>query len=206
MKNYVENQLKGYKFESIQSCLYNKIVDLFPFVLYYFIVYRGNITGLQYLIRYSWILVVCFEVFSLFTMYDIPIKAKIDIKLNRIESKRIIIKSIKREYSWAGNRGYSRIGSFFQKRLSVDRYRIYYTSNDEKGFIRLLLSFDNMMLLKGLISLAQEKKQATEVAFNVKYLKHSKVLYDISPCKEYQNAKYQQELIDTVFVLKDRAK
>lgn len=204
MRRYFKQQVAGYKSEAIQSCLYNKLVDLFPFVLYYFIVYRGDIEGLQYLIGYSWIIVICFEVFSLFTMYDIPIKAKIDIKLNRIVSKRIIIKSIKREYSWAGNGGYSRIGSFFQKSLSVNRYRIYYTSNDEKGFIRLLLSFDNMMLLKGLVSLAQEKEQAAEVTFNVKYLKHSKMLYDISPCKGYNNAKHQQELIDTIFVLKDR--
>ncbi len=204
MRKYFEELLRGYKSESIQSCLYNKIVVLFPFVLYYFVVYIEHIEEVQSFLWLSLGIGVFYEIFSIFTMYDIPIKAKYDLKFNKITSKRIVIEGVKREYSWSGNRGYSRIGKFFPKSLSVNRYRIYYDCNSKKGYIRVLLSFDNMMTLKGLVALAKEQDRLTDLSFEVKYLQHSKVLYDISPCNGNRNKKQQQEqqdLIDSIFNL-----
>ncbi len=205
MRKYFEELLRGYKSESIQSFLYNKIVVLFPFVLYYFVVYIEHIEG--GVPSFLWLSLgagVFYETFSIFTMYDIPIKAKYDLKFNKIINKRIVIKSVKSEYSWAGNNGDSRIGKFFPKSLSVDRYRIYYDCNGKKGYIRVLLSFDNMMTLKGLVGLAKEQDRLKDLSFEVKYLQHSKVLYDISPCNGNLSKKQQQEqqdLIDSIFNL-----
>ncbi|MBQ3136523.1 MAG: hypothetical protein IJB74_03470 [Clostridia bacterium] len=204
MNSYVRTMLQGYKSESIQSFLYNKIVVLFPFALYYFVVYREHIEGLQSLLWWSLVIGVCIEMFAVFTMYDIPIKAKYDLKFNKIINKRIVIKSVKSEYSWAGNNGDSRIGKFFPKSLSVDRYRIYYDCDGKKGYIRVLLSLNNMMTLNGLIELAKEQDRSTDLTFEVKFLQHSKVLYSISPSNGNRNKKQQQEqqdLIDSIFNL-----
>lgn len=205
MNSYVRTMLQGYKSESIQSFLYNKIVVLFPFVLYYFVVYIEHIEG--GVPSFLWLSLgagVFYETFSTFTMYDIPIKAKYDLKFNKIINKRIVIKSVKSEYSWAGNNGDSRIGKFFPKSLSVDRYRIYYDCDGKKGYIRVLLSLNNMMTLNGLVGLAKEQDRSTDLTFEVKFLQHSKVLYSISPSNGNRNKKQQQEqqdLIDSIFNL-----
>ncbi len=204
MRRYFKQQVAGYKSEAIQSCLMNKVVICLPYIMYFFVVYLEKIKGLESLLIFFIFVALVYEVICYFTMYKLPVKISSDIKNNKIIDKKITIKSIKREYSWSGNQGYSRIGKFFLKEQHVDRYRLHYTSSAGEGYICLLLSFDSMLLLKNLISTMDEKMKTSELTFDVKYLEQSRVLYDISPCKGSNNAKRQRELIDTIFVLKDR--
>ncbi len=185
----------GYKKEAVNAFIMNKVFYCVIFPYYYFTIYRGDLAGLVPFV----LLCLAFELYTCFFMYDIFLKLLFDKRKNLIIKEKVKLVSIKREISNIGNRGYSRIGKFYEKKSHVDRYRIYYSLNGKKKYIRTVLEFDQMDKFYLFIEQNKTENSDDDLKVEIEYFKNSRVLINILSSQEGKLKKEIDELFGLIF-------
>lgn len=187
----------GYKKEALDSFVLNKFLYGIVFIYYYFAIYKNEIAGIVPFIVFC----VLFELISCFLMYDTYLRLYLDKKQNSTVKQAVELFDIRRELSNTGNRGYSRIGKFFDKNSRVQRYRIYYKINDKKKYVRTVLEFEQMFKLHLFIKESQED-DFNDSKVEIEYFTKSKVLKNITSLQKGKLKKDVDDVFESIFQFK----
>ena len=195
MNNFFKREVKSYDDEALYCFLMHCLIYFTFFVSVLLI--DAELIALAFQVAFVFYGMI--EILSVFVLYKVSLLIKLDIKFNEIIEKSVVLEGIYREKVQSGEKSGIINGcmyKFFPISFSAHRYKLRIISSNHFCDIRLILGYRSYEFIKKYI------EEGEGLTFKVKYLKFSKVLYDITPCcEELKERKIQQDLIDTVFAL-----